>query len=803
MKKALSMLVALAMVLTLVVAVAPVTNAASTTVCEVTDLAVTSDEPYIWTWEATGDGTLDILATPSFSSGSVNAAFKVNIYANEAEYLAESQPSIMEMGSYQTPGDMWFEALTTYDVSQGNYVVVELVAQKAYTNTDGTVSMIITFSQGTIDKVESEIDWNTVLDLGQNDLTLNETAYHTLYLFEPDEIGVYTLSVNEGATIGYWGAGTFFYNNPNSTATSIEREIKQVGQEMLIGISSEDPNVVLTIEKTGESGGIIEVVYIDWENTHTPTSSLAGGPSGTLTSVDINEPHDAVLGADGFYHLDNAAGPVLYVDLISQGFNILSCYGLDGEGGQIATRLRGEYNGEHYEFITAMREYANVLVGSNGNYPLTEDLLAFVKGYGEGQAWYNPDLSSFPEIADREFDEDTAWMVTLSYVEGEVAPHECVKSEDYTEEYADDYSYFEYIWSCEICGEPMETERWYFISDSDDNTADVEYTASVAAGETGNLYGSYSIAGTVLVLEEGDFTLTIDGVVQTPVEGYYVCEFNSYYGTEIQITNNGSADAEYELVFAVPVGSPYNPDSFPFCETDEITFTADSTDGYYYVFTAPCDGTVTVTVGGEFWQFYVNNAGDPDDWYDDVWGETHCYDDAVPVNTESIAVVAGQQIELFVATMAPGDYWTFVDGTVTVTAGFVHASTDGLEYVPADPATHTEPGNEECYVCYTCGGTYDAEGNLFDAIIPATGHTTAVHVPEVPATEEADGMEEHWYCAECDAYFTDAECTNEVERDDLVITYIPETGDMSIAALALALMAATAGAVVLAKKKEF
>ncbi len=157
MKKALSMLVALAMVLTLVVAVAPVTNAAATTLAEVTE-TVTADKPYVWEWEATADGTLHIDASPEYSGSSANAAYKVNIYADKAQFDANEQPSILKTGSYHTPGDTWFPAVTDYKVGKGNYVVVTLAAQKGYADADGTVSMTVTFTEGgAVEKTESVI----------------------------------------------------------------------------------------------------------------------------------------------------------------------------------------------------------------------------------------------------------------------------------------------------------------------------------------------------------------------------------------------------------------------------------------------------------------------------------------------------------------------------------------------------------------------------------------------------------------------------------------------------------------------
>jgi hypothetical protein len=96
-------------------------------------------------------------------------------------------------------------------------------------------------------------------------------------------------------------------------------------------------------------------------------------------------------------------------------------------GGYGANALRGEYDSTKYEFINAMKEYAELIdkaavnnddddANDNGLYPLTDDLMIFMKGYGAYQGWFLPGISVFDEI-NGEQDADAAWLVNCCYLE--------------------------------------------------------------------------------------------------------------------------------------------------------------------------------------------------------------------------------------------------------------------------------------------------------------------------------------------------------------------------------------------------
>lgn len=72
-------------------------------------------------------------------------------------------------------------------------------------------------------------------------------------------------------------------------------------------------------------------------------------------------------------------------------------------------------------------------------------------------------------------------------------------------------------------------------------------------------------------------------------------------------------------------------------------------------------------------------------------------------------------------------------------------------------------------VCEICGEEY---GEL-----DPDDHTDLTHVEAVAATTEAEGNCEYWYCGDCERYFTDEACTDEITLADTVISKLPKADD--------------------------
>lgn len=127
------------------------------------------------------------------------------------------------------------------------------------------------------------------------------------------------------------------------------------------------------------------------------------------------------------------------------------------------------------------------------------------------------------------------------------------------------------------------------------------------------------------------------------------------------------------------------------------------------------------------------------------------------------AISAGNTI--ITATAADGS-GVSASCSVTVTHG-------NMVHTPKKDATCTEDGNEEYWICGTCGKFFaDGEGKVeitqADAVIPAAGHKLTKTEAKAPTCTEV-GNEAYWTCETCGKYFSDAEGKTEITLDSTVL----------------------------------
>lgn len=365
-----------------------------------------ADEPWTYTFEIDGPGGLHVVigdCTPGwrykieYPNGETSLYFSASAWSVGPDYTHE----LTEAGQYKVM--IW-----AYDAAN-------------YTDVNGTVSASITFTPAGDDvevPKEEYIVSDILLGLGENELTLDENAITTIYEFCPDEIGLYKFTVDgESALIGYWGAGSFFVWDQTENKTNVlEKELDAVGQSIMVGVSGVEGSFNMTIEKIGEAEEIVQIQYNDYTVKHVPLDQYLIDTDGkVVTPVDITKSQNVVKGSDGFYHLGTANGPVIYVNLTNEVFDILQAF----FGGYGAMTMRGKYTDDngvdyYYDFLNAMRIYATVLYDSdydNGLYPLTEDLKIFMLAFGGYQGWYNAEQTGFEAIKE-DHNPESAWLVS-------------------------------------------------------------------------------------------------------------------------------------------------------------------------------------------------------------------------------------------------------------------------------------------------------------------------------------------------------------------------------------------------------
>lgn len=165
----------------------------------------------------------------------------------------------------------------------------------------------------------------------------------------------------------------------------------------------------------------------------------------------------------------------------------------------------------------------------------------------------------------------------------------------------------------------------------------------------------------------------VDGVVSVYIPyDYFV----------LQIGNAGESAAVFTLNYAYSVGSEFNPQ--PLVMGNNVAPTEkDDWDGYKFVFTARCNGTLTLTFGESGWMCAVRNltAGGWDEWYDYSVG-----------NVITVEVAAGDEVLISVVSFngmkVPGG-----DVVFTASESYNHHYVDGSCEHCGEGETQTELGD--------------------------------------------------------------------------------------------------------------
>lgn len=239
-----------------------------------------------------------------------------------------------------------------------------------------------------IDVGENYVFYGTYLQVGELEYEMSELYEYTVFAFAPTEKGKYTFTVDGTVGIVSYNAMWITVQPSETTVTdsSLSWECTGVGQEIWVAVKSNSSPAVIKVESAASDR--VEIAKIIYENKTTPAAFTFTGDKGALLSVNTLDSvvDEAVLGADGYYHLNDAKGPVLYANLndSQMSLNAASGYGqlkgsdYDENGNLIAIT---DYN-------TAFAEYFECADASTYLYPLTDDLMEMFIEVGANQSWY-------------------------------------------------------------------------------------------------------------------------------------------------------------------------------------------------------------------------------------------------------------------------------------------------------------------------------------------------------------------------------------------------------------------------------
>lgn len=195
------------------------------------------------------------------------------------------------------------------------------------------------------------------------------------------------------------------------------------------------------------------------------------------------------------------------------------------------------------------------------------------------------------------------------------------------------------------------------------------FTAYVPAGET-LYYEGYNLNGMIVTATGENMQISHNGVDYTSENGEisFAAVAAGRTPAVFAITNTGTENGAYEVVFTYPIGHSENPDQL-LLGTNTLTQTAGATD-YYYTFTAPKAGTLTLTFDSTAqWLYAVDNLTQG------TYGDTQWSDSDPQVAETTITVKAKDVIQVRVNTYDAANVFEAPAGTVVFTVKYVSGPT--------------------------------------------------------------------------------------------------------------------------------
>ncbi len=260
---------------------------------------------------------------------------------------------------------------------------------------------------------------DTAIQVGTAAYPIIPTYEYTVYEFAPTETGRYTFTSPDAnvalvSNNGMWitvGSTTTAIEDGIVTEGTFQWDCTSEGQSIWVAAKLLDESAnTAEITVTREELVIVEHEKRNYENTVTPEAFTFTGDATALLYVDTLDDNcdEAVLGDDGYYHLNSKNGPILLVDLNDEIMNLADAQSY----GQLRETV---YNGDEVDHIMDYNEafgaYYACADEATGLYPLTADLITMYQKIGASKGWYGEDGWLGGLL-------DDAWMFACYYLEG-------------------------------------------------------------------------------------------------------------------------------------------------------------------------------------------------------------------------------------------------------------------------------------------------------------------------------------------------------------------------------------------------
>lgn len=269
--------------------------------------------------------------------------------------------------------------------------------------------------------IDYNINYETNLTEGTNNYAIDSTVPYTVYILYPSAVGDYTITSSDCimgivSYIDMWVQ--FEPTEENVNSNELKWACTDTNQAIMVAVKSEASEVSITV--TWSDPTVVEIPWTVYENTVTPEKfempDFVDVDAFDDGYVDFEDSvvDDAVLGDDGYYHLNDKNGPVLFANLND---SIMSLYTMVGYGKISAIYYddAGEVV-EKVDYTDAFNEYVAALPTNDQSaitsyyYPLTADLIEMFKEVGATHDWYGGDA---PWV----YASEDAWLYACYYDE--------------------------------------------------------------------------------------------------------------------------------------------------------------------------------------------------------------------------------------------------------------------------------------------------------------------------------------------------------------------------------------------------
>ena len=304
----------------------------------------------------------------------------------------------------------------------------------------GTTELTIKVANGVSGTPEELYVGNAYyLNVGGTYVTMQAEVVN-YYIFEPTEPGLYRIGTSDPeAKIGYYGGSTFFIADMTSSTdytpenNYYTRNIKQgnIGGVIIIGVTGAQDAIIEIIRMGDPILDETDIVPDVYEGKTTPTKvfKIKAADGKKLKYVDLKgktSDYQIVLGSDGYYHLNSANGPLLYMNLGPSApyISMYNMLGYTGFGGTSLTASFYDANGSvvrREDYTACMCSYVENIDPTYGVYPLTEDLVYMMQNGGGYKGWWNPDSANCifldeEKVLDPTINLELGWMFAVCYV---------------------------------------------------------------------------------------------------------------------------------------------------------------------------------------------------------------------------------------------------------------------------------------------------------------------------------------------------------------------------------------------------